>query len=238
VSGPAIVLWWGEDGERRQVELLELVPGPPTAQGTWPRQVVHSATEQGGWAIANLPRLGPLAGELIERLAEPGALGAAGPLSALALDRAGGVVATGGGGLHADCLRATCRLIAARLRQPIVRSQPYSSGLLLARLRDGVLELAPAVVRDGAVLTGVPVMSVEAGGAASEPHALQPGAGEVDVALAALEPVTGVPSVTLELGAAGEAQLELLMPDLNYEALEDRWPAVAPGTRRSYLVVR
>jgi hypothetical protein len=237
MSGPAIVLWWGEDGERRQVELLELVPGPPTAPGTWPRQVVHSAAEPGGWAFANLPRLGPLPDELIERLAD---LGEGGALPALALDRAGEIVATGSADdLHDDCLRATSRLIASRLDQPIVRENPYSSGLVLARIRDGsVLDLAPAMVRDGAVLTGVPVMAVESGdGDPAEPHALRPSAGVLDIALDGSPPATGVPSVSLEL-APGEARLELLMPDLNYDALEGRWPAAAPGTRRSYLVVR
>jgi hypothetical protein len=160
----------------------------------------------------------------------------------------------GASGLYEDCLGEACCLVARRLEQAIVRANPWSSGLLLARLRaldeGAALDLAPAVVRDGALATGVPVMSIQPGsgdafsGAPIDPHDLASVAGRVDVALAGLPPATGVPAVSLVVppptGGAGElaARLELLMPDLHYEALAARWPEVAPGTRRSYVVLR
>jgi hypothetical protein len=264
-SEAAIVVWWREDREGRQVELLEVVPGPATAPDeAWPRQLVHPPVEPGGWAVANLPRLGALPDEVTARLRPPIAFTDPGAdsLSVVALDRAGDVVASRDGaasdGLYDHCLRETCRLITQRLEQRTVRANPWSSGLLLARLRtlddQAVLELAPAIVRDGALMTGIPVISIESGVRASgedtfsgvliEPPDLQPSAGEVDVALDALPPATGVPAVSLVIPRPADnateivARLELLMPDLHYAALADRWPKVAPGTRRSYIVVR
>jgi len=101
------------------------------------------------------------------------------------------------------------------LHEDTVREEPFSSGVLLARLRcdgDGaVLELAPAHVRGGAAVISLPVARVRSGGDwLPLPGGAQPVQVEVD--LGAGEPAR-LPAAAVPLpGADGEAELDVSLP--------------------------
>jgi hypothetical protein len=274
LSGPtdgapaaATVIWWREDAERRVYDLLEVGPGPQTSAGdVWPRQLVQSPATNGGWGVASLPRLGRLTAGLTAQLRPPIPLEPEddGSLSVAVLDRTGDVIdrrsRIASDPLYDDCRREAIDLLARRLRQRTVRTDPLSAGSLLVRIRiDGdrlLLDLAPAVASGRTGVTGIPVVAItpglHAGGQQRfsdrniDPHELEPSPAEFDVTLdQASEGIGALPGIILPLpvdridGSAGAvlARVELEMPLLNYPALEQRWPERTPWGRRCYVVV-
>jgi hypothetical protein len=266
-TAPATVIWWREDAERRVYDLLEVGPGPQaSASDVWPRQLVQSPATNGGWAVASLPRLGPLTARLTAKLRPPIPLEPEddGSLSVAVLDPTGDVIEQRGriasDPLYDDCRREAIDLLAGRLRQRTVRTDPLSAGSLLVRIRvDGdqlLVDLAPAVASGRTCVTGIPVVAITPGrhtGGQQEfsdrnidPRELEPSPAELDVILdQASEGIGAVPGVILSLPVdrtdgnadAVVARVELEMPLLNYPALEQRWPEQSPWGRRCYVVV-
>ena len=257
---PATVIWWRQDPDGHILEFLEVGAGPPPlGDRAWPRQLLRSAVEAGGWAVANAPRLGPLPDPLTARLQAPAEVGEAGggDLSRLQLDEHAEVVAgrdrIDADPLYEDCMRGALAIVAGRLEQRTVSAEPWSSGVLLARVRiaDGelLLDVAPALTRGADLVSGLPVLGIWLGaqrGSSIEPSSLlaSASAGAVEVQLLGSGAAAILPAVSLTLPAPAQSgggsrldrtkasgadetvtRVELLMPGLYQPALEQRWPA-------------
>jgi hypothetical protein len=266
VAEPATVIWWCEDTERRFYDLLEVSHGPVTSPtDAWPRQFVQSPRTDEGWAAASLPGLGALTDELTARLRSPLTLqaGGEGSLSVAVLDRAGAVVeqrtGLGGDPLYDACRGEAIDLLAQRLRQRAVRTDPLSSGVVLVRIRFDnyrpVLDLAPAVASAGNGITSIPVTAIAPGVRADgaqrfsdrviEPRELEASPAAFDVALAGSSgPIGTLTGISYELPGRPDgtvdavlARVELEMPLLHYPALEENWPEQSHWGRRCYVLV-
>jgi len=209
VPAPTVV-WWREDRGGRLVELLIVGPGPTTvADQIWPRVIATSATGAVAWSLFNTTALGPLAPELAARArsaAVPVRGAGDGSLSVAVLDERHGDLVAEGHGLARDplfdaCRRAALELVDRRLHEATVVDDPFSGGVLLARLHrltgGAVLELAPARVRDDRPVTATPVWGVSDGERELTLGAAR--AGTVDVALGD-DVAARLPSARLPIG--------------------------------------
>jgi hypothetical protein len=149
----ATVAWWQEDPPGCLSAWLVVGPGPaPLSEQAWVHQLAIARPPAGGWAVVDQPALGPLPEPLAARLRDPE--GEPGVLHSTVIGADG--QPTGGAApddLYLDCLDAATALVAQRLAEDVVVSEPQSSGVLLARLRveqeDAVLDLGPALDEEG-----------------------------------------------------------------------------------------
>jgi hypothetical protein len=166
----------------------------------------------------------------------------------------------GGDPLYDACRGEAINLLAQRLRQRAVRTDPLSSGVMLVRIRfdddRSRLDLAPAVASVRSGVTSIPVTAIVPGVRADgaqrfsdrviEPRELEASPAAFDVALAGSSgPIGTLTGISYELPSgrpdgtvdAVLARVELEMPLLHYPALEQRWPEQSQWGRRCYLVV-
>jgi hypothetical protein len=212
VSVPTVV-WWRQDADDRLSELLVVGPGPIPGQA-WPGTIAQPARTPGDWAVVNLPALDALPDDLTERLRAT-----AGDEEAVVAERD----ATLADRLYADCVHAALTIVGRRLAEPIVATEPFSGGVLLARSAPGgltpaAIELAPAIISPEGPVVGVPVLIDQIEQLAS---------GSVAISLGAAEPAT-LPSVSIspppDLAQDASPSLALAVPDLRLPAeLLDRW---------------
>jgi len=245
VTFPTVV-WWRQDAAGDcLLELLVAGPGPAAGQ-VWPGTIAQPASAPGGWALVNLPALGPMPAELARQLAAFAAgdtppTGPDGPLSMAIIDSSGEVAierhGTSPGGLYQGCLDAALRLVERRLAERVVSAEPFASGVLLARRAGGErsVELAPAIGSGGAGAAS-PIVGVPLGDGPIE----QVGEGPVTVSLGPAAAAT-LPSVTIRLPRPGSGpglSIELAIPDLRLPPeLLDRWRPSAGGDPRLRLAL-
>jgi hypothetical protein len=234
------VAWWRQDGDAL-TELLVIAPGPaPRSAEAWPTHLAQSLSGPGEWAVLQHRGFAALDHDLAAQLEHPELPPAAADesLEGLVVSLDGTVLRepapAAPDALYERTRRQALQAVTRRIADPLVASDPASSGVVLARLRivDGsvALDLAPGAPS----LARIEIVTAEPGGAPEPVPGLERSDADVDeddvvVALPAGGGPVRLPATTLrwpclEVPAGMElaARVDVAVPELHLRALRER----------------